>query len=407
MSSGKIWYAPHRQQAYGEREIQAVQKCLREHCWLGGDGGPCVANFEARVCALFGKKHGIFVNSGSSANELAAQILAQRMNLQPGDQVVTPALTFSTTVAPWERLSNDRTVGVQLVFCDVAPGCYVPSVGQVLACVTARTRIITLPNLIGEKPDWAALRASLDTLGRADIVLFEDSCDIITSTPETDVATCSFYASHMITTGGGGGICMFNDPALLQLGHTVRDWGRGSAGGSKGFGNASEDMAERFAHGIDGIPFDHKFLYNTLGYNFKCSEMNAAFGLAQLDQLGVFSEHRLRLFARYMERLQHVPQVQLARGAWRHTLYMAFPIQTDDRMGLFNYLERCDIQTRVLFSGNVTRHPAFRRHFAPFAEADRVMRRGGLLGCHHGMTIADVDRVCDCIIAYFQSQAPE
>ena len=153
----KIWYAPNKTQAYGDEERAAVAHCLAEHCWLGGDGGPCVAEFERRICELFGKALGVFVNSGSSANELGAQILAMHLGLKEGDEIITPAITFSTTVAPWERLSRDRTVGVKIIFVDAAPGRYVPSLAGVMAAVTPRTRVLMLPNLIGEKPDWAGL----------------------------------------------------------------------------------------------------------------------------------------------------------------------------------------------------------------------------------------------------------
>lgn len=401
----KVWYAPNRHQAFGEREIEAVSKALRDDGWLGGDGGPCVAEFERRIGMLFGKKHAVFVNSGSSANELAAQVLAAHLKLGPGDEVITPALTFSTTVAPWERLSRDRFVDLKIVFCDVGEGRYVPEASDVLALVTSRTKVICVPNLIGEKPDWQAIRDGLNAMGRQDVVLFEDSADVITKTECTDVATSSFYASHMITTGGGGGVLTFNDPALLGLAHTIRDWGRGSGGGAQGYGETSESMAARFAHNVDGIPFDHKFLYHALGYNFKATEMSAAFGLAQLDRFDEFVAKRRANFERYMQRLEGVSGVQLARGdCWKETLYMAFPIQTDCRMGLFNYLEDNGVQTRVLFSGNITRHPAYRRHYRAFPEADRVMRRGGLVGCHHGMEIEDVDRVCDLIVAYFKDR---
>lgn len=132
-------------------------------------------------------------------------------------------------------------------------------------------------------------------------------------------------------------------------------------------------QADRFAHRIDGIPFDHKFLYGALGYNFKCSEINAAFGNAQLNKFDQFRNHRLALFAQYMDRLKDVPEVQLARGDWKNTLYMAFPIQTNDRMGLFNHLESNAVQTRVLFSGNITRHPAYRHYLDEHHEADRIM----------------------------------
>ena len=189
----KVWYAPHTFQAYGEDEIKAVESCLRKG-WLAP--GPLMAEFETQVAAYFGKRHGVMVNSGSSANTLGLAVLDLA-----GKEVITPACTFSTCIAPMEQL------GMKPVFVDVEVGRYVPTVDAILAAVTPNTGCIFIPNLVGSKPDWEDLRARLP---RQDIVLFEDSCDTMTYTACTDISVISFYASHIITAGGCGGVVMFN-----------------------------------------------------------------------------------------------------------------------------------------------------------------------------------------------------
>ena len=159
-------------------------------------------------------------------------------------------------------------------------GRYVPSVDALLGAVTPRTRAILVPDLVGSKTDWAALRARAP----AGIVLIEDSCDTITDTTHSDIAITSFYASHIITAGGCGGMVMFNDEAHKKRALMLRDWGR--------IGTNSEDVSERFGFSVDGIEYDFKFLYGFRGYNFKACEMNAAFGLVQLDKLPRFAAIR-------------------------------------------------------------------------------------------------------------------
>merc|ERR1719393_916638 len=254
----KVWYAPYKFEAYGEEEIKAVEECLRDG-WLAP--GPRTEEFESKVSAIFGKKCGVMVNSGSSGNMLGLCA----MGLQKGDEIVTPACTFSTVVAPMEQL------GLKPVFCDVEPGRYVPSVDQILAAITPKTKCLFIPNLAGSKIDWKDLRARAPK----GICLFEDSCDTITYTEESDISVISFYASHIITAGGLGGCVMFNDEKLKDKALMYRDWGR--------IGNNTEDMSERFAHSVDGIDYD-----------IKACEMNAAFGLAQLEKLERFRAMRAR-----------------------------------------------------------------------------------------------------------------
>jgi len=376
----KIWYAPYKFESYGEEEIKAVEACLRDG-WLGGFG-PCSIEFEEKIAKRFGKKYGVFVNSGSSACLLALAAL----DLLKGCKIITPACTFSTTLAPIIQL------GFRPVFVDVGLTSYVPTVADIIALIDDEVKAIMVPNLIGNKPDWKLLRSELQHIGREDIIVIEDSADTITYTEETDVATTSFYASHVITAGGTGGMVMFNDKKYVDRALQYRDWGR--------MGDNSEIMDDRFNHSVDGIPYDHKFLYDVLGYNFKCSEMSAAFGLVQLERFETFKNTRRDNIKRYLENLKEVEEIILPDDSIEPN-WLAIPLQTERRLELLTFLEDNNIQTRVTFAGNVTRHPIYREYLQPFENADTIMKNGFLLGAHHGMTIEDVDYVCNKIKEFF------
>tara|TARA_R110000822_G_scaffold79828_5_gene190565 strand:+ start:2154 stop:3296 length:1143 start_codon:yes stop_codon:yes gene_type:complete len=376
----KIWYAPNKFESYGEEEIKAVEQCLRDG-WLAGFG-PRSIEFEEKIAKAFGKKYGVFVNSGSSACLLAIAAL----DLPKGCKIITPACTFSTTLAPIIQL------GFKPIFCDVELTTYVPSVADIIALVDDEVKAIMVPNLIGNKPNWKLLREELTRINRNDIVVIEDSADTLTYTEETDVSTTSFYASHVITAGGTGGMVMFNDKKYVDRALQYRDWGR--------MGDNSEIMDDRFNHSVDGIPYDHKFLYDVLGYNMKCSEMSAAFGLVQLERFETFKNIRRDNIKRYLENLKDVKELILPDDSIEPN-WLAIPLQTERRLELLTFLEENNIQTRVTFAGNVTRHPIYREYLQPFENADVIMKNGFLLGAHHGMTIEDVDYVCDKIKEFF------
>ena len=367
----KIWYAPNTFEAYGEEEIKAVEECLRDG-WLAGFGKRTI-RFEERVSEIFGKKQGLFVNSGSSAILLGLCAL----DLPKGSEVVTPACGFSTTVAPLMQL------GLNPVFCDVGLDTYVPNVEQLQEVVTPDTKCIILPNLIGNVPDWEAIREAFPN-----VTLFEDSADTLTHTECTDISTTSFYASHVITAGGIGGMVMFNDDAHLKRALMFRDWGR--------IGDNIEEPGERFNHSVDDIPYDWKFLYGVAGYHLKACEMNAAFGLVQLDKLDGFLKIRRQNVERYLENLKDCSYYTLPDDS-KSPNWLAIPLQCPDRLELVNFMEANDVQTRVTFAGNITRHPAFREYLDTFENADTIMKNGFLLGAHHGMSIDDVDHVCNLL----------
>ena len=377
----KVWYAPNGFEAYGEEEIYAVEECLRDG-WLAGFGKRSL-DFEEKIAQEFGKRYGVFVNSGSSACLLAIASL----DLPQGCEIITPACTFSTTVAPIIQL------GYRPVFCDVGLTSYVPEVDAIINKISNKTKAIMLPNLIGNKPDWKLLKKVLKDLSREDIVLIEDSADTITHTPESDISTTSFYASHIITAGGAGGMVMFNADSYRNRALQYRDWGR--------IGNNSEAVDERFNHKVDDISYDFKFLYDVLGYNFKSSEMNAAFGLVQLKRFETFKTKRRNNIERYLNNLKDIKEVLLPDDSIKPN-WLAIPLQVNNRLELLTFLEKNNIQTRVTFAGNITRHPVYRKYLQEFKNSDIIMRDGFLLGAHHGMDEDDVDYVSEKIATFFR-----
>tara|TARA_S200000501_G_scaffold371375_1_gene414331 strand:+ start:4431 stop:5585 length:1155 start_codon:yes stop_codon:yes gene_type:complete len=380
LNTKKIWYAPYKHEAFGQEEIDAVVESL-ESGWLGGQG-PKSVEFEEKIAKSFGKKYGVFVNSGSSACLLAIAAL----DLPKGTKIITPACTFATTLAPIIQL------GYIPIFVDVDLNTYCANFEQIISKITDDTSALMLPNLIGNKPDWPILKKALVKMGREDIFLIEDSADTLTKTLETDVATTSFYASHVITAGGVGGMVMYNDKKYVTKCLQYRDWGR--------LGNDSEIVDDRFNHIVDGIPYDHKFLYSVLGYHMKASEMNAAFGIVQLNRFEVNSKIRRDNVERYIKNLKGIGDLVLPDDSIEPN-WLAMPLQTENRLELLTFLEEQNIQTRVTFAGNVTRHPVYREYLEDFQNSDLIMKNGFLLGAHHGMTIDDVDYVCDKIKEFF------
>lgn len=181
---------------------------------------------------------------------------------------------------------------------------------------------------------------------------------------------------------------MFNKEEHLKKAIMYRDWGR--------IGDNIEETGERFNYNIDGIAYDWKFLYGVAGYNFKSSEMNAAFGLVQLDKLEGFLKKRRENVERYINNLKDCSYYTLPDDSMKPN-WLAIPLQCPHRLDLVNYMEENNVQTRVTFAGNITRHPAFREYLQEFEISDKIMKDGFLLGAHHGMSTDDVDHVCDLL----------
>lgn len=374
----KVLYA---KAVYGKEEKEAVLRSL-ENGWLAS--GPLVKEFEEKVAKLFGKKYGVAVNSGSSANLLALHAL----EIEKGYEVITPACTFATTVS---EIINNSLVPV---FIDSVIGRYTINEDLVEKAVNPGiTKVILVPQLIGGVCDMEKLRKIAD---KYNLFLIDDSCDTFAPTLRSktvasyaDITTTSFYGSHIITACGVGGMIITDDYNLMEKIIRLRDWGRA--------GNDSEAFEKRFDFSIDGIPYDAKFLYTEIGYNLKMNEVSAAFGLEQIKKLPGFIEQRQKnfdaltdFFSKY-EKWFYLPY--LIEGATAN--WLAFPLCIKDgapfeRYDFLKSLEGDGIQTRVIFSGNITRHPFYKNNgpwrIASLLDcADYIMANGFLLGCHQGM----------------------
>ena len=238
---------------YGEKEIAAVVKCLRESTQMGKYS----REFESKVAKLFDKQHGIYVNSGSSALLIAME----SFGFPVGSEVITPALTFSTTVGSIIK------AGLIPVFVDVGVNDYVIDPEKIESMVSNKTVAILAPNLLGNLCQWQAIS---DIAKKYSLKIIEDSADTLGATLNdyssghwSDISITSFYGSHIINCAGNGGMLCVNDPALLKTSKLLRSWGRNSSI----FDERSETIENRFNVDIDGIEYDAKFLFSKIGYN--------------------------------------------------------------------------------------------------------------------------------------------
>ena len=391
---------------HDEQEVQACLEVLRGGATALRIGANVLA-FEQEVAALFGKRRGVMCNSGSSALYLAVELLG----LPRGAEIITSPLTFSTDIAPIVR------AGLVPVFVDVEPDTYQIDPARIEAMIGPETRAILAPNLIGNCPDWDAIRAIAD---RRDLLVVEDSCDCLGArlggTPtgtRSQISVTSFALSHIITAAGTGGMVLLDDDALVDRCLTLRRWGRRSE--PQFFGTRRGER--HFFSDIDGIEYDNLFVFDEIGWNFEPSELSAAFGRVQLRRLPAFLERRKRNFARLSAHLSRHPEVfALPRTtADLDTAWHLFPFQIRSGSGvrrgeLQQWMESRGIDTRMVWSGNILRQPAFAKiaHRAPVGglpHADRVMETGLVLPCNHGMSDDDVDYIGETVDAFLQRRA--
>lgn len=389
------------QTVHGEEEIAAVVEVLRTSTQMG----PKVREMQEKVSALFAKKHGIMVNSGSSANYLAMELL----ELPEGSEVITPALTFATTVAPIVR---NKLVPA---FVDAEEGTYNIDAAKIEAMIGPKTKAMMIPSLIGNLPDWDRIRQLADA---HNLMVIEDSADTLGATingtssgTRSEISTTSFYGSHVINAGGNGGMLCVNDDDLARRGLLLRSWGRTSS-----LYVDSESIEKRFNVEVDGISYDAKFLFDELGYNVEPSEMGAAFGLVQLGKLENNISAREHNFARQYEFFRRYEdwfilprQLEGSRTGWLSFPLTIRPDAPFNRREMQIWLEERDIQTRPVFTGNILRQPAMKgvevaTSFEGYGISDAVMRGGILLACHHGLDEAQIDYMHECFDSFAASQ---
>ena len=386
----KIYYG---KAVYNNKEIRAVVDVLKRKS-LNLIDGPSVKELEKKISNLFGKKYGLMVNSGSSANLLALS----SFNFKKGSEIITPSLTFSTTVSPIYQL------GYVAHFIDVEENKFIANLNQIEKCINKKTVAIMLPNLLGNILDWEKI---YKIAKKYNLKVIEDSADTIGYSYKksnkgkySDIVTNSFYASHIITGAGFGGMVCFNDKKLYDKAKLLRGWGRSSA-----VFNESEGIKARFSKKVDGIPYDGKYIFSALGYNFLPSEISAAFAIEQLKKLKKNIRIRINnfeflknFFNKYSSFFKLPEQNRNIVTGW-----LAFPLVLKKSAGFSRkklqiYLEKRGIQTRTIFTGNILRQPIMKnkyyKKYSKFQKvSDDVMKNVILICCHNGRKKRDLNQM--------------
>lgn len=390
-------HVPYGMAVHGQAEVDAVVNVLNTSTQMGNN----VREFESKIANSFDKKHGVMVNSGSSALMLAMEV----MDLPKGSEVITPALTFSTTVG--YILRN----GLVPAFVDVVEGTYCIDPKKIEEMITPNTSAIVAPHLIGNIVNWPEI---LPIIKKYNLKILEDSADTLggqlngqSSGSFADICITSFYGSHVINCAGNGGMLCMNDDEYDRMARLLRSWGRSSS-----LFVESEAIENRFNVDVDGIEYDAKFVFEQVGHNLEPSELGAAFGLVQFKNLQNNIDARIanfnkqtEFFKKYEEWFVLPQQTPNTRTGW-----LAYPLTIKEdapfkRRDMQIFLENRNIQTRVVFTGNITRQPGFknadmRKSSNGYSEADKVMRGGVLLACHHGLNQEMLDHTHESFEAF-------
>jgi len=370
--------------------------------------------FEAEMADYLGLANALLVNSGSSANLVAVTALTSpklgARGLKPGDEVITVAAGFPTTVAP---LVQNRLVPV---FVDVNLGDYTAIPERLADAISPKTRALMMAHTLGVPFN---LDAVMELVKRHDLWLIEDNCDALGSRYRDrltgtfgHLATLSFYPAHHITMGEGGCV-VTNDDELARVARSIRDWGRDCycAGGE------NNTCGKRFSQQFGALPYgyDHKYVYSHIGYNLKVTDMQAAVGCAQLKKLAAFIARRKENFRRVLEIVQPFEDRLILPRATKHSdpSWFGFPITVRDDAGftrndLTRFLEQNRIETRNLFSGNLLRHPAFQdiahRVVGDLTNTDRVMRDTFFIGVYPGIDRAQLGVLADVFARFMRGE---
>ena len=387
-----------------------VDACLDG--WL--TAGRFTAEFQRALAAYVGVRSASFVNSGSSANLVALSALTSpklgERALRPGDEVITVATGFPTTLNP---ILQNRLVPV---FVDVELGTYDAIGEQLEAAVGPKTRAIMMAHTLGNPFDLGLVTR---LCREHDLRLIEDACDALGSTYDGrrvgsfgDTATVSFYPAHHITTGEGGAV-FSKSPLVTKQVESFRDWGRDCYCDT----GCDNTCKKRFEWEMGDLPpgYDHKYIYSHIGYNLKATDMQAALGLSQLAKLDGFVARRKQNFAHLDARFTDVPGLVLPVATPKSDpAWFGYPLTLADdldvnREELMRFLEARHIGTRLIFAGNVLRQPAYRgiehRVVGELTNSDTVMTRSFWLGTYPGLTPAMLDYIADSVIEFVTGRA--
>ncbi|MDR1063608.1 MAG: lipopolysaccharide biosynthesis protein RfbH [Azoarcus sp.] len=396
----------------GARELEYAVEAVLDG-WL--TAGRFNAAFEDGLARFLGAGFALSCNSGSSANLLAVSALCspllQERALEPGDEVITAAAGFPTTINP---ILQNRLIPV---FIDAEPPSCNPLPETVEAAIGPKTRAIILAHTLGNPFAAEEIRAIAD---KHRLWLIEDCCDALGSTHRGrktgtfgHIATFSFYPAHHITMGEGGAI-FTNDPLLRRAAESLRDWGR-ECTCAPGRDNT---CGQRFQRQWENLPagYDHKYVYSHIGYNLKITDMQAAVGLAQLERLDGFIAARKRNFAILSRALSGLEKFLLLPQATPESdpAWFGFPLTLKPeaaarRVDLLRHLDRHKIGVRLLFAGNITRQPCMQgreyRLSGTLSGADRIMNDTFWIGLHPGLTEEMLDYSAHCLREFFGSES--
>jgi CDP-6-deoxy-D-xylo-4-hexulose-3-dehydrase len=383
---------------FGPQEISAAMQASADF-WL--TAGPNTEKFESRFAKRVGMRHALMVNSGSSANLLSLSALTSHKlgdrALKPGDEVVTVAAGFPTTVAP--ILQN----GLMPVYVDIDLATYVANEEALEAAISPKTKAIMMAHTLGNPFNLELVSRLAE---KHNLWVIEDSCDALGGTYKGqnlgtfgDLSTFSFYPAHHITTGEGGAVLM-KKPVLKPLVESFRDWGRDCWCAS----GCDNTCLKRYDWTLGELPagYDHKYTYSHLGYNLKSGDIQAAIGLAQLDRLESFIELRRRNYSHLLTNLKGLEEYLLLPEATTNSdpSWFGFALTVKEgspktRNEVVQALNDAKIATRLLFGGNLLRQPAFietpRRVVGELTNTDVVMNDTFWIGVWPGLTIPMLD----------------
>jgi CDP-6-deoxy-D-xylo-4-hexulose-3-dehydrase len=376
----RVFYAEAN---YGQEEIDASIKVLQEQR-LALMCGKNVSELERKVAKIFDQPYGLMTNSGSSANLLAIKSL----NLKKGAKVITPALTFSTTIAP--LVQSDLVP----LFVDVELETLQIDAEALDQINLDGVEALMIPNLVGNIANWEKISKFATS---NNLAVIEDSADTIgykyksSESNWADITTTSFYASHVITGAGFGGMATFKNKDNYELAKSLRGWGRRSS-----LYDETEDYNRRFSCKVGEFDYDDKYVFDDLGYNFLPSEISAAFALVQLKNLSKNIQTRIEKFNYLSTAMDNKENFKICHSYKNvETGWLAFPLILTGKLAgrrkeFQIFLEEAGIQTRTIFTGNILRQPVAEKFewesHGLFEVADEIMQNGLLLGCHNQMS---------------------
>ena len=397
---------------FGVQEIAAAMMASGEF-WL--TAGPHTEEFESKLVKRMGVRHAFMVNSGSSANLVALSALTSKRlgerRLLPGDEVLTVAAGFPTTVAP--ILQN----GLVPVYVDIELGTYVANPEALEAAIGPKTKAIMMAHTLGNPFN---LDVVTELAEKHNLWLIEDNCDALGGTYRNknlgsfgDLSTLSFYPAHHITTGEGGAV-LTRKVALKPIIESFRDWGR-DCWCAPGKDNT---CLKRYEWQLGELPegYDHKYTYSHLGYNLKSGDIQAAIGLSQLNRLDTFIELRRRNWAYLFNGLKNLEEYFVLPKATEHSNPSWFgfaltvkPGALKTRNQIVQELNEKKIGTRLLFGGNLLRQPAFigtpRRVISSLENTDQIMNDTFWIGVWPGLSTEMLDYMIDTIKSTFEMQS--